>query len=74
MSEIRNRFSGAVICSGECSVKELVENTEANLRVADLRWADLSGADLSGADLRWADLSGADLSGDCNRNQTRGRT
>ena len=68
MSEIRNRYTGEVIYSGECSVKELVEKNKsnligANLREANLPGANLSGANLYGANLRWANLHGADLRG-----------
>ena len=73
MSEIRNRYTGEVICSGECSVKELAETNKANLcetnlskadlTTANLTTADLSDADLYGADLRSANLYGADLCG-----------
>ena len=70
--EIKNRWTGAVLYSGEhADVKEAVEaavKAGANLRGADLRGASLSGAylagaSLSGADLRDADLRGADLRG-----------
>ena len=63
MSEIRNRYTGAVICSGECSVKELVERNKESLYVANLRRADLSEANLSGSYLYGANLSGANLRG-----------
>ena len=63
MSEIRNRYTGAVILSGECSVKELAETNKANLYDADLRGARLRCADLCSADLYRADLNGADLNG-----------
>ena len=53
--EIRNRWTGAVIHSGET-------NTIAELAVANR--ANLRGADLGGADLGEANLSGADLSND----------
>jgi len=54
--EIKNRFTGKVIISGEYeSVKYcLQENRGASLRGADLSSADLSGAYLSGADLSGA--------------------
>ena len=50
------------------AVKNRLDLSMANLRVADLRganlnWADLRLANLRGADLRGADLSGADLRG-----------
>ena len=51
MSEIRNRYTGEVICSGECSVKELAETNKAYLLRADLSLANLSGADMYGANL-----------------------
>ena len=63
MSEIRNRDTGTVICSGECYVKELVEANKANLSGADLYRAELRRADLREADLRGANLRGVDLSG-----------
>ena len=73
--EIKNRFDGSVILSGEYgSIKDCLEkNKKADLSGADLSRANLSGAylsraylsgaDLSGAYLSRADLSGADLSG-----------
>lgn len=63
MSEIKNRFTGEVIVSGDVSIKELVEINRANLRDANLRDADLFGANLFGANLRDADLRGANLYG-----------
>jgi len=62
--EIKNRFNGKVILSGEYeSLKDcLVKNSGADLSGADLSGADLFGADLFGADLSGADLSRADLS------------
>jgi hypothetical protein len=77
MIEIKNRFTGQVICTGE-TIADAVQKNLAGLRGADLRlagfrgadlsWADLSGADLRGAgfrgaDLRLAGLRGADLRG-----------
>ena len=59
MSEIRNRYTGEVICSGECSVKELAETNKANLSRADMYGADLSLANLSGADMYGTNLYGA---------------
>ena len=78
MSEIQNRYTGEVVCSGECSIRELAEKNKAdlyeadlivsNLRRADLRGADLREADLFRSDLRGANLYGADLRGaDLNR-------
>jgi len=63
--EIKNRFNGKVILSGEYeSLKDcLVKNSGAYLSGANLSRADLFGADLSRADLFGADLSGSDLSG-----------
>jgi hypothetical protein len=77
--EIKNRWNGKVICSGEFeSLKQLVENKkhllkganlkdaylkDAYLKDAYLRDADLEGANLKGADLRGANLKGADLRG-----------
>ena len=63
MSEIKNRHTWEIICSGECSVKELAETNKTNLYRADLRGADLRGADLRGADLDGADLFRANLRG-----------
>jgi hypothetical protein len=75
MIEIKNRFTGDVIISGEYeSVKELLANlsganlsgadlSRANLSRANLSEANLYGANLSGANLSEANLSGADLSG-----------
>lgn len=63
MSEIKNRYTWAVICSGECSVKELVEKNKADLYEADLYGADLRGAKLHGANLIKADLRGTNLCG-----------
>lgn len=62
--EIKTRWSGAVIHSGEVNtIAELIVQNKADLRSADLSSADLYRADLSGADLSGANLSGADLSG-----------
>jgi hypothetical protein len=60
MIEIKNRWTGAIICTGETLKKAVLANL-ANLRGADLRGADLSGANLTEVDLRGADLRGADL-------------
>lgn len=61
MTQIRNRYTGAIIFEGDCeSVAEclrLAIAANANLSSADLRYANLSSADLSSADLRSADLS-----------------
>ena len=65
MVEIRNRYTGEVICTGETITTAVTANlkhlNDANLRGANLRGADLRGADLQGADLRGADLQGANL-------------
>ncbi len=62
--EIRNRFTGNIIISGEYeSIKHCLERNRANLQEANLRGADLQEADLRGADLQEADLWGADLRG-----------
>ena len=70
--EIKNRWTGAVLRSGEhADVKEAVEaavKADANLARtyladADLTDADLTDADLSGAYLADADLTDADLTG-----------
>jgi hypothetical protein len=67
MIEIKNRWTGAIICTGETLKKAVLANLAdlrgADLNVADLRGADLRGADLNVADLRGADLRGADLRG-----------
>lgn len=57
MIEIKNRWSGEVICTGEV----IAEAVKSNL--SSLSGADLSGADLSNVDLRNVDLGGACLSG-----------
>ena len=62
MIEVRNRFTGHVMCTGE-SLVETMQKNRADLRGADLRGANLRGADLSVADLSGANISGADLSG-----------
>ena len=61
VSEIRNRYTGEVVCSGECSIRELAEKNKADLHEADLIVANLRGADLRGANLRVANLCGANL-------------
>ena len=65
--EIKSRWNGAVLCSGEHeSLKEAVEavaKAGADLCGADLCGADLRGADLRGANLRDANLRDADLRG-----------
>jgi uncharacterized protein YjbI with pentapeptide repeats len=63
--EIKSRFDGHVILSGEYeSVKDcLRKNSGANLSGANLSGANLWGANLWGANLSGANLSGADLSG-----------
>jgi uncharacterized protein YjbI with pentapeptide repeats len=75
--EIRNRFNGQIIVSGEAeTLAELIQVkiregvsfycanlSGANLRGANLREANLREANLREADLRGAYLRGADLSG-----------
>ena len=63
MNQIKNRYTGKIICEGEESIKELAWKNRADLSEANLAWANLTGADLSGANLTGADLSGADLAG-----------
>ena len=65
---IRNRYTNAVIYTGDTSMTtrvmlEKAKTSGVDLRGANLRCADLSDADLSDADLRGADLYGADLYG-----------
>ena len=65
MTEIKNRYTGKVICTGECIrdavCKNLADLGGADLRGANLGHADLGHADLSVADLGHANLRGADL-------------
>ena len=65
--EIKRRFDGSVLYSGEAlSLIELLENAvrdHANLRSANLRGAYLDGANLRGAYLDGANLDGAYLDG-----------
>jgi len=67
MITIKNRFTGAVLFSGEYStIAEALQaaiTSSANLRGANLRYANLSDADLRGAYLSGADLSGSVLRG-----------
>jgi hypothetical protein len=63
MKDIKNRFTGEIICSGDTDIKSLTEANKIYLRGADLRGANLRGANLHGADLYGADLYGADLYG-----------
>jgi uncharacterized protein YjbI with pentapeptide repeats len=61
--EIKNRYNGTIICSGEFeSLKQAVEKNSADLSSADLRSANLGSANLGSADLSFADLSFANLS------------
>ena len=60
--EIKNRYTGEVICRGDTLLKAVGANLE-NLGGAYLRGADLGGAYLRGADLRGAYLGGAYLGG-----------
>ena len=72
MIEIKNRFTGELICTGETPQDAVESNfaslggaylAGANLRGAYLRGAYLRDAYLAGADLRCANLAGADLRG-----------
>ena len=60
--QIKNRFTGEVICEGE-TIAEAVRDNLAYLSGAYLRGAYLGGAYLGGANLRGANLSGAYLRG-----------
>ena len=68
--EIKTRFTGEVICSGETIAKAAASSanlnfanlSSANLRFANLSFSDLSFANLSSANLRFANLSFSDLS------------
>ena len=63
--QVKNRFTGEVICSGETIAKAVESYADlryANLGYANLRYANLSSAKLSSADLSSADLSFANLS------------
>ena len=60
--KIKNRFSGAVLYSGDHETLRDAVFSAIKGR-ADLSGAYLSGANLSGANLSRANLSGADLSG-----------
>lgn len=55
-TEIKNRWTGAVILTVDADSLR-----DANLSGANLSYADLSGVDLSGANLSGADLLGANL-------------
>jgi len=70
MVEIRDRFTGKIIHSGDfANIKTLVLDAVekgislryANLRGADLRWIRLEGADFSCANLNGANLSRSEL-------------
>ena len=63
-SEIKNRFTGAVIVEAGkyANIREAVEKSKADLSSADLRSADLRSADLRSANLRSANLRSANLS------------
>ena len=51
MSDIRNRYTGEVMFSGECTLADLAQANRANLSRANLSGANLSRASLSGSDL-----------------------
>jgi len=59
--EIKNRFTGEVICGGDFDLRDCIVKNKADLRNADLRNAYLRNADLRNANLLDADLWGADL-------------
>ena len=61
INEIRRKYSKRLITEGEDSIRNLAQQSRANLYNANLNGANLSGADLNGADLCNADLSGANL-------------
>ena len=63
MIEIKNRYSGTVICTVDAENLRGANLRVANLYGANLTWADLTGANLYGANLYGADLYGADLYG-----------
>ena len=60
--QIKNRYTGEVICIVEKNDDGIYNLSDANLSGANLSGADLSRANLSRANLFGADLSGADLS------------
>ena len=60
MIEIKDRYSGEVICGGE-TLREAAESHRADLYDASLRGVSLRYADLYRADLRGANLRGAKL-------------
>ena len=61
--EIKNRWTGSVIASGEfMSLGLAVEHSKNVLRGADLRDSDLSGSDLSGSNLSGSNLRSSNLS------------
>jgi hypothetical protein len=61
MAEIKHRYTGQVIASGDtlkaAATANLKHLRDANLRGANFRGADLCGADLRGANFRDAKLS-----------------
>ena len=63
--EIKNRFDGSVICTGDTLLEAVMNNLSnlgsADLGSADLRSADLGYADLGSADLGYANLRSANL-------------
>lgn len=65
MVEIKNKYTGEVICSGETVASAAVANKSslcvAELSATDFRSCDLSSAILYGADLRACDLRHASL-------------
>ena len=67
MLEIKHRFTGAVLHSGEFeTIKELLANgiaAKKDLRYSDLRDSDLRYSNLRYSDLRYSNLLGSDLRG-----------
>ena len=61
--EIKNRYTGNLLCTYDGANLRGANLDGANLRDAYLRGADLEGADLDGANLRGANLDGANLRG-----------
>ena len=53
MSDIRNRYTGEVMFSGECTLADLAQANRANLSRASLSGANLSVANLSETKINW---------------------
>lgn len=63
MNQIKNKWTGVVICEGEETIKALAEKNRANLKGAYLKRAYLEGANLKRAYLEDANLERAYLKG-----------